>query len=93
MPQNHIFYKVKLLVIRKFIQSPNEIFSPIEVTFAGEPLATMRITAVDQRQSSGKVLNLQSTIQRGGRAVESSHAYPPDRLYLQILIEGDFPQD
>ena len=70
-----------------------EIFSPIEVTFAGEPLATMRITAVDQRQSSGKVLNLQSTIQRGGRAVESSHAYPPDRLYLQILIEGDFPQD
>ncbi|MCZ6679482.1 MAG: caspase family protein [Candidatus Poribacteria bacterium] len=69
-----------------------DIFSATETRFAGEPLATMQITSVGLRQSSGKISAPWEGIQRGCRAVESSHAHPPDQLYLRIHFAGNAAQ-
>ena len=66
-----------------------EIFSPTEASFVGEPLATIRMTAINLHQSSGEILTSRFTIQPMCRVVESSHAYPPDKLYLRIQFEGN----
>ena len=70
-------------------RSVYEVFSPTEVSFTGNPLALMRITAVSQDYSSGEILKSGITIAPMCRAVESSHAYPPDKLYLQIRGSGE----
>ena len=69
-----------------------EIFSPIENSFTGNPLALIQIMSVTTDRSTGKILKSRFSIVPLCRAVESSHAYPPDKLYLQVRISGDSSQ-
>ncbi|MBI1924625.1 DUF4384 domain-containing protein [Candidatus Poribacteria bacterium] len=69
-----------------------DLFSPTEASFTGNPLAQMRIITVRPEESEGDIVESHFTIQPMCRAVESSHAYPPDKLYLQLQVTGDVTQ-